>query len=129
MKRLSEISTTKKEQGKAVLKVNANDQLKFVNIAMIKLGLNKGDFIDLISENDQFYVAKVNEGGFKLSATGTFNSITVNQLLRNVGTLFEITEETINFEGINWNRLQVIEVKKQENEEEVKQEDLVKENF
>lgn len=122
MKRLSQITTKKKEGTLATLSVNAQDQLKFNDVAAKNLNLKQGQYVDVLEGDNagEFYAAVVEEKqGFKLSDKFVFSSTTISAFLKTKALKFEVTSDTIEFEGKNWYKLIPIEEKTEFKEENV----------
>jgi hypothetical protein len=120
MKRLGNITVSKTEGSTPTIKLmgGTSNTVKFNPIALSKLGLGAGNRIDVL-EGDiigEFFITKTSvEGeGRKVSKLGSINSSSIYSFLNQYGKHFEITDTTMELDGLTWRKLKVISEPKSE---------------
>lgn len=117
MKRLGN-SVVSRTQGEVMASLKLmggeSNSVKFNLLAMSKLGLSTGSYVDLLEGDIQgeFFVVKTQTAGEgrKVSKMGTINSSSIYAFLNKYGKVFEITDVTIEFDGLTWNKLRVVPI-------------------
>jgi hypothetical protein len=103
-----------KDNGRALAKVSGGKSktVKLNTEARTKLRLDVNDNIDVL-EGDlpgEYYISKAGHGkyGSKMNEDGIFRSSSISSMLRKLGHAFEITDATMEFDGLVWNKLAVV---------------------
>lgn len=124
MLRLGNLSGTKADMTVASILVLDGGKMEMSPTGMQKLNLSEGDRVDVADGGDgSFYVAKCSKKseGRHISKHGRFQSTSIHSWLADeVGEngRLEISDETVEHEGLNWHKLQPVSAEAADSSEE-----------